>query len=349
VVLASVSLQAPGYSRQQGHAVQVRLLRALEVLPGVAAVTLADWVPLTFSRHTEPILVEGYVPRLHESMDLRTAFVGPGYLGAMRVPLVSGRDFTAHDVDSAPRVCIVDRVFAERYWPGENAIGKRLQAGSRPSGGPSWREVVGVAEETRHQRLHEAGEPMVYVPLLQASRGSIVVHVRAAGDPQRLLPLVEKTIRATDPALPVFNVTTLDRSVRLGSMFERLAGTFVGVFGLVALALAAVGLYGVLAYSTRQRTREMGIRMALGAGQGEVLRLVLRQGAGLAAAGLALGLLAAAATTRFVRSLLFGVAETDLLTFAAVAVVLAAVALAACAVPAWRAARVQPLQALRHE
>jgi ABC-type antimicrobial peptide transport system permease subunit len=173
--------------------------------------------------------------------------------------------------------------------------------------------------------------------------------VRAAGDPQRLLPVVEKVVRAADPRVPVYYVTTLERSVRLGTMFERLAGTFVGTLGLVALALAAVGMYGVLAYSTRQRTREMGIRLALGASPAQVFGLVLRQASVMVALGLGAGLLAAAATTRFVRSLLVGVAETDALTFGAVAVVLTLVALVACAVPAWRAAHVQPLHALRHE
>lgn len=344
VVLASVDLQAPGYTREQAHEVELGLLRTLRSLPGVSAVTLADWVPLTsFTRHTEAVAPEGYTPRLHESMDVRSAYVGPEYLAAMHVARVDGRDFTDHDVDGDVRVCIVDRVFADRYWPGGQAVGRRLQARE------NWHTVVGVAGETRHQRLNEASEPIVYFPLLQSFRSDVTLHVRASGDPQRLVPAVEKAVHALDPTLPVFNVTTLERSIRLGTMFERIAGTFVGVLGLLALALAAVGMYGVLAYSTRQRTREMGIRLALGAGPAQVFGLVLGQGLTLAAAGLALGLLAAAATTRLVRSQLVSVGETDGLTFSAVTVLLAAVAIASCAVPAWRAAQVRPLQALRHE
>jgi predicted permease len=271
------------------------------------------------------------------------AYVGPGYLQMMRTALLGGREFDEHDVDGVQRVCIVDRTFAERYWPGEAAVGKRVKASG------AWHLVVGVARDSKHQRFSEGTEPLVYLPLLQSDRGGLTIHVRTAGDPQRLLPSVEKTVHALDPRVPVYHVTTLEQSTRLGTMFERIAGTFVGTFGIVALALAAVGMYGVLAYSTRQRTREMGIRLALGARPAQVFALVLRQASVLVALGLGAGLLAAVATTRFVRTLLVGVGETDPVTFVAVGGVLTLVALVACAVPAWRAAHVQPLQALRHE
>ena len=343
VALASVQVQSTGLSREEGHALEQRLLRALKPLPGVSDVTLADWVPLTFSRNTDTVLPEAYQPRLHESLEVRTAFVGPDYLRTLRIALVDGRDFTDQDVDGGQRVCLVDQVFASLYWPGQTAIGKRLQTRG------DWYTVVGLAAETKHQRLNEAGEPIVYLPLLQSNRGTVTVHARTAGDPQPLLPLLEKTVHTVDARLPVFNVTTLAQSVRLGSMFERLAGTFVGMLGLTALTLAAVGMYGVLAYTTRQRTKEMGIRLALGARPVEVFGLVLRQALGLAAVGLSIGLGTALATTGLVRSMLVGVGSADASTFVAVAAVLVAVALAACAVPAWRAARVQPLHALRHE
>jgi predicted permease len=343
VVIASVELRSAGYSREQAHAAEVRLIQELEALPGVESATLADWVPLTFSRHTDLVTPEGYVPRLQESMDVRSAFVGPGYLATMRIRQRTGREFTERDVDGQPMVCMVDREFAERYWPETEPLGRRLQARG------NWYTVVGVTDQTRHQRLHEADEPMVYFPLLQSYRATITVHVRAKSDAQQLLPVVEKTIHAIDPRLPVFHLTTLERSVRLGTLFERLAGTFVGVLGLVALALSAVGMYGVLAYSTRQRTREVGVRLALGARPAQVFGLVLGRGLSLAAAGLVLGLTGALATTGALRSLLVGVEATDALTFGLVAGILAIVAAAACAVPAWRASHVQPLQALRHE
>jgi predicted permease len=344
IVIASVELGAAGYTREQGHELQKRLTRALAALPDVEAVTAADWVPLTFSKQTELVAPEGYVPHLHEDMDVRSAFVGPGYLDVMRIRKAAGRDFTEHDIDGQPRVCMVDRTFAERYWPGQDALGRRIRARSG-----NWYTVVGVSEVTRHQRLHEADEPIVYFPLLQTSRGEVTMHVRAKGDPQRLVPVVERTIRAADPRLPVFHLATMEQRVRMGTLFERLAGTFVGILGMVALALAAVGMYGVLAYSTRQRTREVGVRLALGASPSQVFGMVLQRGLALAGAGLVVGLAAAAATTGVLRRVLVGVEATDAITFAAVALTLVAVAAAACALPAWRASRVQPLQALRHE
>jgi hypothetical protein len=261
----------------------------------------------------------------------------------MGIGLRSGREFTPHDEDGQPLVCMVDRAFAAQYWPGLDAVGRRVQARGE------WHTVVGITEQTRHQRLHEADEPMVYFPLLQTLRGTITVHLRARGDADRVAPVVEKVIRATDARLPVFDLTTLERRVRLGSLFERLAGTFVGTLGLLALALAAVGMYGVLAYSTRQRTREVGVRLALGARPAQVFAQVLGRGVMLAVAGVVLCLAGALATTGALRALLLGVGATDAVTFAIVASVLLAVAVAACAVPAWRASRVQPLTALRHE
>jgi hypothetical protein len=181
----------------------------------------------------------------------------------------------------------------ERYWPGERAVGRRLQRGK------AWLEVVGVGRTMKHLRLSEVDEPMVWLPLLQADRGDLTLHVRTSGDPERLLPVVQKTLRAIEPKLPIYDVSTLERRIRIGSLFERLAGTFVGSFGLVALALAAVGMYGVIAYSTRQRTREIGIRLALGARPSQVFGLVLRQAGLLSGLGLGLGLIVAAGTTRF--------------------------------------------------
>jgi predicted permease len=344
MVLASVEFGASGYTREQSHEVEKRLVRALAALPDVESVTMADWVPLTFSRQTEIVTPEGYDPQPHEDMDVRSAFVGPAYLQVMRIRTASGRDFTDRDVDGQPKVCIVDRTFAERFWPGQDAVGRRVQARSG-----NWYTVVGVTEVTRHQRLHEADEPIVYFPVLQTYRSNVTMHVRTKGDPQRVVPVVEKTIHAVDGRLPVFELATMDQRVRMGTLFERLAGTFVGILGMVALALAAVGMYGVLAYSTRQRTREVGVRLALGARPSQVFGMVLQRGLALAGAGLLIGLGGAAAASGALRSVLVGIESTDLATFAGVAVTLALVAIAACALPAWRASHVQPLKALRHE
>ena len=192
-------------------------------------------------------------------------------------------------------------------------------------------------------------EPLVYLPLFQSYPQYAIIHARVAGNPQAFTLAVTNAVHELDPNLPVFNVTSLQKNVQIASIFERIAGTFVGVFGLIALVLATVGIYAVIAYTTRQRTHEIGIRMAVGARQGDVIRLVLGQGLRLMLIGLAIGLFVSFALTRYLESMLIGVTTTDTLTYSSVAVLLSVVVLAACFVPAWRATKVDPTVALHHE
>jgi len=344
VLLASYELGAAGYSRADGIAFHQQLLAKVAALPGVESVTLADFVPLSFSIHTTTINPGGYVPHPHESMQVSRGNVGPNYLRTMRIPLIAGRDLSEQDRENSQPVAIVNQALADRYWPRQDAIGKRLQ---KKTGG--WYTVVGVAGNGKYRRVVYAPEPVVYLPLFQDYHENATLHVRVSGDPEAFAASVEKTVHELNPDLPLFNVTTLKSSMRLGTIFERVAGTFVGAFGLLALVLAAVGIYGVVAYTTRQRTHEIGIRMALGAQRRDVFRLVMGQGLRLTLLGLAIGLVVSLAVTHVLQSELFGVTATDPLTYASVAVLLCIVALLASYIPARRATKVDPMVALRYE
>lgn len=330
------------------------LLRKLESIPGVESATLADFSPLNFTVHTDYIEVDGYVPQPHESMEITRAIVGPKYFSVMKTPLIAGRDFTDADAPGAQFVAVVNQAFVDRFWPGQDAIGKRLRDLGR------WYTVVGVARNAKYRRIIYAPEPIFYVPLFQDNRSPVIVHARVSGDPRAFMFRVEQAIHEVDAGStrsavfgstlsPVFDVTTLEDSMQLGSIFERIAATFAGSFGFLALALATVGIYGVVAYSTRQRTREIAIRIALGAKRGDVLGLVVVQGLRLTLAGLGVGLAASVALTRLLRGQLFGITSTDPLTYAGVGVLLCVVSLVACYIPAHRATKVEPNVALHCE
>jgi predicted permease len=264
---------------------------------------------------------------------------------------VKGRDFTMQDNMSSQRVAIVSEAFVNRYWPGQEGIGKQVNSDLTHE----WFTVVGVARDSKVVSLNEKPMPFLYLPhyqinLLNQPGGSAMnVIARTTGDPLAMGKTVEQTIHEMNADLVVFNVTTLESSEQISSFPQRIAGTFVGAFGLLALVLAAVGIYGVTAYTTRQRTHEIGVRMALGASKEDVLRLVLGHGLRLTFVGVGLGLAAAFALTRYLRSMLLGVTSTDAITFSGVAILLCAVALLACFIPARRAMRVDPMEALRHE
>jgi predicted permease len=343
VLLATFDLKPMGYSREKGLVFEQDLLTRLRALPGVRAATLADFSPLNFTIHSDGVQPEGYVPRPHESMDADRGIVGPGYLATLRTPLLAGRDFTEADREGTERVAIVNQAMVDRYWPGQNALGNRIQFWGE------WWTVVGVAGNGKYRRLIYDPTPLILVPLNQEYRSEVIVHLRVAGDPQTYTTAVERTVGGMNPDLPLYNVATLESNMHIGNVFERIAVDFAASFGLLALLLATVGLYGVVAYTTRQRTHEIGIRIALGAEKTAIFRDVVAKGLRLAAAGAAVGLVVSLLVTRFLRSLLFGVAADDLLTYAAVVLLLAVVAVAACYVPAWRATKVDPMAALRHE
>jgi predicted permease len=343
VLLASYELAPLGYSPADGIAFHRQLLAKLAALPGVQSASLADFSPLTFSIHSDDVLPDGYLPKPGESMEVSRAVVGPDYLRTLHIPIIAGREFSEQDRANSQGVAMVNQQFVDRYWPGQDAIGKRITVY-----GESY-NVVGVVRNGKYRRLVYPPEPVFFQPLYQRYRDFVTIHLRVAGDPLAYAAEVERTVHQLNPDLPVFGVGTLKTSMRVSSVFERLAGTLAGAFGLLSILLAGVGVYGVIAYSTRQRTREIAIRLALGAERTEVLRLVLGQGLGLTLAGLGAGIAISLVLTRFLKSQLFGVGTTDVWTYGAVALLLCLVSLAACVIPAYRATKVDPLVALRYE
>ncbi len=343
VFLAYFDLRPVGYSRAQGIQFDRQMLVRLKSLPGVQSVTAGDFAPLSFSIRTDFIQPEGYVPGKDESMEVDRGAAGPEYLRTVRTALLAGRDFTDSDDADARPVSIVNKALADRYWPGQDPLGKRLQVAGQ------WTTVVGVAANAKYRRLVYDVAPMVLIPMLQSYRTDQILYVRVAGDPLSYASAVEQTIHGLNADLLLYNETTLLANMRLGNAFERIEAACAGSFGLLALFLAAIGVYGVVAYATKQRTREIGIRMALGAGRRDIFCQVLGRGLRLAGFGLALGLMISFPLTRYLHGMLFGVGTADWLTFVIVALLLCVITLIACFVPARRAASVDPMQALRTE
>jgi predicted permease len=342
VLLESYDLSPNGYTSADGIAFDRQVLEKVRALYGVRAASLADWVPLGFSRRFVSFTPEGYVAGPHEAVNAGYARVSPGYFATMRIPFVRGRDFTASDsADSAP-VAIVNQALADRYWPRQDAVGKRMRVFGK------WTTVVGIVRTTDYSELNEPPDSFLYLPIFQSYVSEVVLHVRTTGDPRAAAGAVTQEIHRLNADLPVFDVSTLEARIGAGTFTLHMAGTFVGVFGVLALVLAAVGLYGVIAYGVRQRTHEIGIRMAMGAQPGDVRKMVLGQGARLALVGIAIGLAVSLGAARLFRSLLFGVGADDPLTFVVMTALLVGVALLACYVPARRAMRVDPIDALRH-
>jgi predicted permease len=344
VLIASYDLFTSGYSQSTGAEFDRQLMTKLESLPGVQSAALSNRVPL-FGSGSTSVKPEGYISPANESMETQAAIITPNFFHTMQIPLLKGRDFTLQDAKSSQRVVIVSEAFASRYWPNQEALGKQLNSDFTHE----WFKVIGVARDVKVNRLNEKPTPFVYLPLYQVYRPNMIIDARVTGDPLTFAKTIEKTVHELNPDLVVFDVTTLELRSQFASFGQRLAGTFVGAFGLLALALAAVGIYGVTSYTTRQRTHEIGIRITLGATKQDVLRLVLIYGLRLMLIGIGLGLALALVLTRFLRGLLLGVTSTDALTFSSVALLLCAVALLACFIPARRATRVDPMTALRYE
>ena len=345
VLIATYDLFNGGYSEASGVEFDRQLVAKLEAQPGIQSVALSSRVPLGFGGGSTAVNPEGYVSQANESMETQVAIVTPNYFQTLQIPLVKGRDFTPQDTKSSQRVVIVSETFVNRYWPNQEALGKQLNSDLTHE----WFTVVGVARDSKVNGLNEKPTPFLYLPQYQVYRATMIVLARTNGDPLAAGKTVEKTIHELNADLVVFDITTLELREQIASFGQRVAGTFVGAFGLLALVLAAVGIYGVTSYTTRQRTHEIGIRMTLGASKQDVLRLVLGHGLRLTLIGVILGLAASFALTRFLTSLLLGVTSTDALTFSSVALLLCAVALLACFIPARRAMRVDPMVALRYE
>ncbi|HEU0178227.1 MAG TPA: ABC transporter permease [Blastocatellia bacterium] len=347
----SMDLRLQGYDETRERNFTDQLLERVRALPGVVSASLTDRLPLDLDGAWRGVTIEGYTPQPGESTGINSSFVAPGYFETLRIPLLRGRTFQRQDGANAPGVALVNESFARRYWPGQSPLGKRIQMGAVRSGvnDAPYLTVIGIVKDGKYVSLGEEAAPFIYFNMAQNVGLSPTLVVRTQGDPLNSLAAVRGEVAALDKNLPLYDVKTMRQHLGLALLPARLAGSVLGVFGMMALALAAAGIYGVMAYSVAQRTREIGIRMALGANARDVLRLVTRQGMTLVAIGMAIGLTSALALTQLLKSLLLGVSSTDPLTFAVIALLLIAVALLACWIPARRATKVDPMIALRCE
>ncbi|MGH9841024.1 MAG: FtsX-like permease family protein, partial [Blastocatellia bacterium] len=342
LLTAKLDLGRQQYSEAQGRVFYRQLLERAGNMPGVEAASLALTVPLQGSSYGNSVGVAGQA-----DFNIRYNIVTPSYPDTLGIPLLLGRRFTDLDTAQAPRVAIVNETLARHAWPNENPVGKFFNWKDRKGDQPI--EVIGVARDAKGSDLFRDAPRLAYFPLAQKYDGGMSLHLRTATPPEQLLAAVQQEIRALDPKLPLYNIKTLAQYRRDALSEKRIQAVLIGGFGLLALVLASLGLYGVLSFSVAQRTQEIGIRMALGARANDVLRLVAGQGFKLVALGVALGLLGAYAATRVLRSVLFGVSPTDPITFAGVTAVLLLVAWLACWIPARRATKVDPMIALRCE
>jgi len=329
-------------------------LERMRALPGVQSAVLARNLPMSGTDPSMPIAIEG-TPPPPSQVPIVTRFraVGPDYFSGLQISLLSGREFSEHDTTASPSVAVVSESLAKLYWPKENALGKRLKP--ELTGG-EWCTVVGVAADVRHWAADVTDvEPTAYYPYTQVPEaflplleGSMTIAVRSS-NAAGLLSSIRAALGEVDKTVPVYDVKSMEEMVSDSGSLRRFDMWLIGTFAGLALTLAAIGIYGVMAYSVSQRTREIGVRIALGAQQRNVLRLIMGQGARLALAGVAVGLIGAFALTRLMASLLFGVSPRDFMTFALVPAMVLALILVGCYIPARRATRLDPVVALREE
>jgi predicted permease len=339
-----IPLAAAGYDAPRAKAFQEELIQRIRALPGVEAAAYARAVPLGYgSFSSTSIAVDGYEAQPNEQPTAEYNEVSPDYFATMGIPLISGHEFTRADDENAPRVAIVNQTMVTRYWRGQNPIGQRLQVKG------NWVQVVGVVKDSKYYSMDETPRPFFYVPLRQYFAIEPEIHIRTTQPLQTIQSALIREVRALDPNLALYEMITLQEQVNRSTSHQLVAVALVALFGGLALLLASIGLYGVMSYTVSQSTRELGLRMALGASTSNVLRLVLSRGLLLTTTGIIIGVALALLLTRLLGNLLYQVSPRDPLAFAAAFAVMTLASAAACFLPAWRATRTDPMRALRAE
>jgi macrolide transport system ATP-binding/permease protein len=342
VLDTGVSLVAAGYDAQRAQNFQDELLARVKALPGVESAAYGRMTPLSYGSYSSTLIsVDGYQPPPEEQPTVEYNEVGPDYFATMGIPLMSGREFTRADDEKAALVAVVNETMASRYWRGGNPIGERVQVKGR------WMQVVGIAKDSKYESVRETPKPFFYVPLRQNFSRGVGLYIRTPLSSQTMAAALAREVHALDPNLALYEVITLQEQLDRSTSAQLVALTLVSVLSALALLLAAIGLYGVMSYAVSQSTRELGLRMALGAGASHLWRLVLARGLALTACGVLLGAVAALGLTRLMQSLLYNVSPRDPLAFGAALAVMTIGSLAACFLPAWRATRTDPARALR--
>jgi predicted permease len=344
LLLVGTDLNAAGLKPEDGQATADRLLERVRSLPDVVSASYSTMVPLGFGGHAyADTKVEGYAPAPDEEMSKERVIVGDGYFETMGIPLIEGRAITTDDRAATQRVVVINETFARRYFLGQDPIGKRVDQGQ------GWATVVGVAKDGKYQSLDETPAPLAYYPLRQWYAPAFTLHVRTTGQPRALVETLRGSFAATNASLPFLDPRTMREHMGAATFRQFFGASMLSIFGSLALLLVALGLYGVLSYAVTQRTRELAIRIALGASSRDVLLLVVRQGLTMAAVGLAVGTGLALVVGRLLQNQLLGASDADPLTFLVIPAMLIVVSLLACLMPARRATKVDPMVALRYE
>ncbi|HUC54039.1 MAG TPA: ABC transporter permease [Candidatus Cybelea sp.] len=342
VLDTAVNLVPAGYDAPRAQSFQDQLLDRVKALPGVEFAAFGRMTPLSYgSFSSTAIAVDGYQPPPEEQPTAEYNEVGPDYFATMGIPLLSGREFTRADDEKAALVAVVNQTMAAQYWRGKDPLGERVQVKGR------WMQVVGVAKDSKYQSVRETPRPFFYVPLRQNFSRGAGLFIRTTLSPETMKTALAREVHALDGNLALYEVITLQEQVDRSTSPQRVAVTLVGVLGGLALLLAAIGLYGVMSYAVSESKRELGLRMALGAGAGNLLRLVLSRGLALTTGGMLLGMTVALGWARLLGNLLYKVSPRDPLAFGSALLIMTMAALAACLLPAWRAMRTDPARALR--
>ena len=343
VLFNVIDLRPAGYDEPRAQSFEDELLNRVKALPGVDSAAFARMSPLSYGSYSStPIAVDGYQPPPEEQPTVEYNEVGPDYFTTIGIPLVTGREFVRADDERAALVAVVNETMAAQFWRGKSPIGERVLVKGR------WMQVVGVAKDSKYESVREAPKPFFYVPLRQNFSVDGDLYIRTPLSPATLSTALVREVHALDPDLALYEVISLQELLDRSTSPQRVAVILVGVLGGLALLLASIGLYGVMSYAVSQSKRELGLRMALGAGASNLLRLVVSRGLALTAGGVLLGAIVALGLTRLLDNLLFQVSPRDPLAFGSALLIISVASLAACFLPAWRATRVDPARVLRH-